>query len=81
MGWKSCKRSDYSIWEKECFYDIKSIGIGNDFVEEINKTINRADRALVVIGPHWLDIKDEEGNLTACLSAVRPRPPERRGLG
>ena len=43
------------------FQDIHSITAGMDFVDAINETLQKTDCALVVIGPFWLSLRDEEG--------------------
>jgi TIR domain len=43
------------------FFDLASIPPGADFVVEIERAIARADAALVLIGPRWLDSSDSTG--------------------
>ena len=43
------------------FQDIHSITAGMDFVDAMNETLQKTDCALVVIGPFWLSLRDEEG--------------------
>ncbi|MEZ5244142.1 MAG: TIR domain-containing protein [Acidimicrobiales bacterium] len=45
------------------FLDIDSIRPGQDFREVISHTLAQCDVTLVMIGPRWLDVTDDEGNL------------------
>jgi formylglycine-generating enzyme required for sulfatase activity len=44
------------------FMDIDAIPLGLDFVEVIGAEVGKCDVLLAVIGPNWLDAKDENGN-------------------
>ena len=44
------------------FMDVDHIPVGVDFVEHLNSQVAACDAILVVIGPHWLDAKDESGD-------------------
>jgi formylglycine-generating enzyme required for sulfatase activity len=48
--------------ENEVFYDIGAIGLGEDFVEAMRRSLESCTVAIVMIGPHWLDARDEAGN-------------------
>lgn len=41
------------------FFDLASIAPGADFVVEIERAVASADAVLVLIGPRWLDLRDE----------------------
>ncbi len=43
------------------FRDIEGIKGGAEFGDVIHSTIDRADAVIVLIGPHWLSVSDEEG--------------------
>ncbi|MBV1877027.1 MAG: SUMF1/EgtB/PvdO family nonheme iron enzyme [Pseudomonadales bacterium] len=43
------------------FFDIDSVGLGNDFREIIAEAVAQCDVLLAVIGNAWLDAKDSEG--------------------
>jgi WD40 repeat protein len=43
------------------FRDVDSIELGGRFREVIADAINHADAVLAIIGKHWLDLKDEQG--------------------
>jgi hypothetical protein len=45
------------------FKDVDSIPIGADFPSHIQHILRQATAQVVVIGPHWLDIRDEAGQL------------------
>ena len=44
------------------FLDIDSIRPGQDFREVISQTLAQCDVTLVMIGPRWLEVTDEDGN-------------------
>jgi TIR domain len=44
------------------FIDVDHIPVGVDFAEHLNSQAAACDAILVVIGPHWLDAKDESGD-------------------
>jgi hypothetical protein len=41
------------------FFDLASIPPGADFIVEIERAVALADAVLVLIGPRWLDLRDE----------------------
>jgi hypothetical protein len=43
------------------FKDVDSIPIGTDFPSHIQHILRQATAQVVIIGPHWLDIRDEAG--------------------
>jgi photosystem II stability/assembly factor-like uncharacterized protein len=43
------------------FYDIDSIAPGRDFVDVLGEILNTANVLLVVIGPGWANVTDEQG--------------------
>ena len=43
------------------FLDFNSIPLGANFVERLTKEVHTCDALLAVIGPDWLDVRDEEG--------------------
>jgi hypothetical protein len=43
------------------FMDVDNIPAGVDFVAHLNSQVAACNVVLVVIGPHWLDAKDEAG--------------------
>ncbi len=45
----------------EVFQDIASIGIGEDFVDAMRRALESCAAAIVLIGPRWLDARDEHG--------------------
>lgn len=47
----------------QCFRDIENIEKGTDFVESIKRATSICQLLLVVIGPDWTTMKDENGNL------------------
>jgi multiple sugar transport system substrate-binding protein len=46
----------------QVFIDIDAIGPGEDFRHAIARTMEASDVVIVVIGPHWLDARDDAGN-------------------
>lgn len=47
--------------EERIFRDIEDIEAGADFVEAIEEAVANANVVLVVIGPNWLNVKDQRG--------------------
>lgn len=47
----------------QCFRDIENIEKGTDFVESIKYATSICELLLVVIGPDWITLKDEQGNV------------------
>ncbi|MEO8368162.1 MAG: toll/interleukin-1 receptor domain-containing protein [Candidatus Solibacter sp.] len=45
------------------FYDVRSIGAGEDFREAIGRTLRQCDAAVIVIGPDWATCRDDAGQL------------------
>lgn len=45
------------------FLDIDSIRPGQDFRQVIAHTLTQCDVTLVMVGPRWLEVTDEDGNL------------------
>lgn len=43
------------------FFDLASIPPGADYLVEIDRAVAAADAVLVLIGPHWLELRDEQG--------------------
>lgn len=48
--------------EQSVFLDVETIEAGIDFEDAINKALNSCKVLLAIIGPHWLSIKDDQGN-------------------
>jgi formylglycine-generating enzyme required for sulfatase activity len=48
--------------DSKVFHDIASIAIGEDFLEAIERSLQSCGVVLIVIGPQWLNIRDEDGN-------------------
>src|SRR6478672_12895665 len=44
------------------FMDVDSIPLGTDFVKRLADEVQACDALLVVIGPQWIDIRDENGD-------------------
>ena len=45
----------------DVFHDIGSIELGEDFVDAMRRSLGSCAVAVVLIGPRWLDVKDEAG--------------------
>ncbi len=45
----------------DVFHDITSLGIGEDALEVIRQALESYSVVIVMIGPHWLDARDEHG--------------------
>ena len=48
--------------ESELFLDVDTMKPGEDFVAAIEKVIGACEALIAVIGPQWLDIRDQNGN-------------------
>jgi hypothetical protein len=55
-------RLEQEFGRESLFMDVDAIPLGKDFVEVIGAEVAKCDVLLAIIGPHWLDAKDEEGN-------------------
>ena len=44
------------------FIDVDNIPLGTNFVKHLNSQLQGCDALLAVIGPNWLDARDEHGN-------------------
>jgi hypothetical protein len=42
--------------------DVAAIGVGTDFVEQVERAISTSDASLVVIGPGWIGAADSKGH-------------------
>ncbi len=56
-----CDDLEDRLGPDQVFQDVESIAPGEDFVVAIQRALARADAALVVIGPDWLDATDVVG--------------------
>src|SRR4030095_3070197 len=43
------------------FMDVDSIALGVDFEEEIRRSVSQCKLLIAVIGPRWLDMREEDG--------------------
>jgi hypothetical protein len=50
-----------SFGEVSVFKDVDSIPVGTDFPSHIQRILRQATAQVVIIGPRWLDIRDEAG--------------------
>ncbi|MFZ1207967.1 MAG: tetratricopeptide repeat protein, partial [Pseudolabrys sp.] len=54
-------RLSQTFGRKNIFMDVDHIPAGVDFVVHLNSQVAACNMILVVIGPHWLEAKDENG--------------------
>jgi hypothetical protein len=54
-------RLSQTFGRKNIFMDVDHIPAGVDFVAHLNSQVAACNIILVVIGPHWLEAKDENG--------------------
>jgi hypothetical protein len=57
--------SDWLNWRlgnTNIFMDVHGIPLGTNFVEHLRAEVQSCDALLAVIGPNWLDARDEESN-------------------
>lgn len=52
---------DRHFGEDEVFMDVNTLEPGTDFVQAIKDTVESIDALIAVIGPSWVDAKDEQG--------------------
>ncbi|MFC3881821.1 toll/interleukin-1 receptor domain-containing protein [Algoriphagus namhaensis] len=45
------------------FLDVETLEAGLDFVQAIDQALNNCKVLIAIIGPHWANIKDADGNL------------------
>ncbi|WP_296704166.1 toll/interleukin-1 receptor domain-containing protein [Algoriphagus sp.] len=48
--------------EESVFLDVETLEAGLDFVQAIDKALNSCKVLIAMIGPHWINVKDAEGN-------------------
>lgn len=48
--------------EDSVFLDVETLEAGLDFIQAIEKALNSCKVLIAMIGPHWLNITDAEGN-------------------
>ncbi|MCB1784746.1 MAG: TIR domain-containing protein [Chromatiaceae bacterium] len=58
-----CDRLTAHFGRRGVFRDVDSIPIGMDFRDKIRETIDQADMLVAVIGPRWVDIRDQHGEV------------------
>ena len=63
QGWAGRLGTDLAVafGDAARFYDLETIPPGADFVVEIERALEQAVAALVLIGPRWLDARDAAG--------------------
>jgi TIR domain len=44
------------------FMDVDAIPLGRDFTKVLRDEVTKCDVLLALIGPNWLNVRDEEGN-------------------
>jgi hypothetical protein len=47
--------------ESRVFMDVDSIELGLDFIDALQRAVSTCEALLVMIGPNWLDSRDESG--------------------
>jgi TIR domain len=55
-------RLEQEFGRESLFMDVDAIPLGLDFVEVLSAEVATCDVLLAIIGPNWLDAKDEVGN-------------------
>jgi hypothetical protein len=68
-----CRMLQRSFGEENVFFDIKSIALGDDWVQVVEEKIRACDVLLLPIGLQWLTIKDKKGR----TRLTNPRDPLR----
>lgn len=49
--------------DESVFLDVETLEAGLDFVQAIDQALNSCKVLIAIIGPHWINIKDADGNL------------------
>ncbi len=65
---------------KQVFMDVDQIPAGTDFAAHLNSQVAACNVLLVVIGSHWLDVKDEAGQPASISPTTLLRSKSRRRL-
>jgi len=68
-----CRMLQRSFGDENVFFDIKSIALGDDWVQVVEERIQSCDILLLPIGSQWLTIKDKKGR----TRLTNPRDPLR----
>lgn len=55
-------RLEQEFGRESLFMDVDAIPFGVDFVEVLSAEVAKCDVLLAIIGPSWLDARDEDGN-------------------
>ncbi len=55
-------RLEKELGRESLFMDVDAIPLGVDFVEVLGAEVAKCDVLLAIIGPNWLDARDEEGH-------------------
>jgi formylglycine-generating enzyme required for sulfatase activity len=55
-------RLEQEFGRDSLFMDVDAIPLGVDFVEVLGAEVAKCDVPLAIMGPHWLDARDDEGN-------------------
>jgi formylglycine-generating enzyme required for sulfatase activity len=55
-------RLEHEFGRESLFLDVDAIPLGFDFVEVLGAEVAKCDVLLAIIGPNWLDARDEEGS-------------------
>jgi hypothetical protein len=64
-GWAGRLRDHLALryGEDRVWQDVDDLTVGSDYLPQILRNIATADAVLVVIGPHWLDAKTQDGKI------------------
>ena len=65
---------------RKLFMDVDNIPAGVDFVADLNSQVAACRVFLAVIGPNWLDAKDESGGAGSTIRTTSWRSKSRRRL-
>jgi hypothetical protein len=55
-------RLEREFGREALFMDVDTVCLGVDFVEAIREAVAKCDVLLAIVGPNWLNARDEEGN-------------------
>ncbi|MCG6967017.1 MAG: TIR domain-containing protein [Chromatiaceae bacterium] len=63
-----CDRLTAHFGKQRVFRDVDSIPVGMDFRDKIRETIDGANLLIAIIGPHWVDIRNRDGEVRLGLA-------------
>ena len=63
-------RLEQEFGRDSLFMDVDAIPLGVDFAEVLGAEVAKCDVLLAIMGPHWLDARDDEGTAASRASRI-----------